>query len=133
MKRDYARLVDRLRNGDELERDEASREAADLIEALAAERTATGGEEPDLVEELQRSVATYREVAEHEQQNRRDAEADLREERRIVARIWKQLGSPTYSELGGRTIFDLIDDLKARVAPVTQTSAERLGNGEVGE
>ena len=31
----------------------------------------------------------------------------------IVDRIWKQLGSPSYEELNGRTIYDLIDELKA--------------------
>jgi hypothetical protein len=40
--------------------------------------------------------------------------AALAEERAIVDRIWRQLGSPTYEQLAGRSIYDLIDELKQR-------------------
>ena len=43
------------------------------------------------------------------------AEAELATERAIVSRIWTQLGSPTYEQLKGRSIYDLIDDLKAEL------------------
>lgn len=36
----------------------------------------------------------------------------LAKETGIVARIWGQLGSPSYEELKGRSIHDLIDELK---------------------
>lgn len=37
-----------------------------------------------------------------------------------IRRIWDQLGGHSYEELAGRSIFDLIDELKAKatVAPV---------------
>ncbi len=35
------------------------------------------------------------------------------EEHAIVDRIWKQLGFPTYEQLNGRSIYDLIDELKS--------------------
>ena len=41
------------------------------------------------------------------------AEAELKAERAIVSRIWTQLGSPTYEQLRGRSIYDLISELKA--------------------
>ena len=42
--------------------------------------------------------------------------AELAAERAIVSRIWTQLGSPTYAQLKGRSIYDLIDELKAELA-----------------
>lgn len=38
---------------------------------------------------------------------------ETNENKVIVSRIWKQLGSPTYAELKGRNIYDLIEELKA--------------------
>lgn len=35
------------------------------------------------------------------------------EERAIVDRIWKILGNPSYEELNGRSIYELIEGLKA--------------------
>jgi hypothetical protein len=49
-----------------------------------------------------------------ELQVERDTEAS------IINRIWKQLGSPTYAELKGRSIYDLIDELKADAAKLKQ-------------
>lgn len=43
-------------------------------------------------------------------------EADLREERAIVDRIWNMFGRPSYEELNGRTIYDLIADVQKRAA-----------------
>jgi len=42
--------------------------------------------------------------------------AELAAERAIVSRIWVQLGSPTYAQLKGRAIYDLIDEMKAELA-----------------
>jgi len=39
----------------------------------------------------------------------RSAWDSYKAEHAIVARIWVQLGSPTYGELNGRSIYDLID------------------------
>jgi hypothetical protein len=36
------------------------------------------------------------------------------EERAIVDRIWKILGNPTYEQLGGKSIYELVEELKAR-------------------
>ena len=36
------------------------------------------------------------------------------EEKKIVSRIWQQLGSPSYAELAGRSIHDVIDELRAK-------------------
>jgi hypothetical protein len=41
---------------------------------------------------------------------------ELENERAIVSRIWVQLGSPTYAQLNGRSIYDLIDEMKAELA-----------------
>jgi hypothetical protein len=34
-------------------------------------------------------------------------------EKAIVTRVWEQLGNPSYESLNGRSIYDLIDELKA--------------------
>ena len=44
------------------------------------------------------------------------AEMELKVSRDIVSKIWTQLGSPTYEQLKGRSIYDLIDELKAELA-----------------
>lgn len=44
--------------------------------------------------------------------------AELAAETAIVDRIWDQLGRPSYEELKGRSIYDLIDALKAELASV---------------
>jgi len=41
---------------------------------------------------------------------------ELENERAIVSRIWVQLGSPTYAQLNGRSIYDLIDEMKGELA-----------------
>ncbi len=45
-----------------------------------------------------------------------DLAVQLREERAIVSRIWAQLGGHSYEELAGRSIFDLIEELKTQAA-----------------
>lgn len=47
--------------------------------------------------------------------------AAFREEEHIVTRIWNQLGSPSYDELAGRSIFDMIDELKVRAEAASRT------------
>jgi hypothetical protein len=46
----------------------------------------------------------------------RTLETELAAERAIVSRIWVQLGSPTYADLNGRSIYDLIDEIKTELA-----------------
>ena len=43
-------------------------------------------------------------------------EIELKVSRAIVSKIWVQLGSPTYEQLKGRSIYDLIDEMKAELA-----------------
>lgn len=45
-----------------------------------------------------------------------DAQVELAAERAIVSRIWTQLGSPTHEQLKGRSIYDLIDEMRAELA-----------------
>jgi hypothetical protein len=49
------------------------------------------------------------------------------EEAAIVSRIWEQFGNPSYAELAGRSIYDLIDELKVKAAP----ASPREGHVEV--
>jgi len=72
--------------------------AATLIESLTAELA-------DMTAE--RAAALARE---------RSAWDSYKAERAIVARIWVQLGSPTYEELNGRSIYDLIDAAIAKAS-----------------
>jgi hypothetical protein len=44
-----------------------------------------------------------------------------------IRRIWSQLGNPSYEELGGRSIFDLIDELKAAAAPTRAGALDAAG------
>jgi len=39
-------------------------------------------------------------------------EFNFKEEQKIVDRIWQILGSPSYESLKGRSIFDLITELR---------------------
>lgn len=54
----------------------------------------------------------------------REAEATKKEGHDIVARIWKQLGSPSYKALAGRSIYDLIDERDARIRDLEAKNAE---------
>lgn len=49
------------------------------------------------------------------------------EEVRIVNRIWSMFGSPSYDELAGRSIFDLVADVQARLtaSEAARETAER--------
>ena len=53
-------------------------------------------------------------------------ETELAAERAIVSRIWVQLGSPTYAELNGRSIYDLIDEIKTDRAEAKQEAAHYM-------
>ena len=57
----------------------------------------------------------------------RTLERELATERAIVSRIWVQLGSPTYAQLKGRSIYDLIDEMKAELA----SERARLDSGTI--
>ncbi|MGE0714794.1 MAG: hypothetical protein AB7P02_05075 [Alphaproteobacteria bacterium] len=47
-----------------------------------------------------------------------------KEQHDIVARIWKQLGSPIYEQLAGRSIHDLIDEMKRAASTAEQREKE---------
>ena len=55
-----------------------------------------------------------------------DLETELAAERAIVSRIWVQLGSPTYADLKGRSIYDLIDEIKTDRAEAKQEAAHYM-------
>ena len=48
----------------------------------------------------------------------------------IVARIWQQIGSPSYKDVNGRDIHDLIDELKADNARLRE-ACEELERSEI--
>lgn len=48
------------------------------------------------------------------------AQVALARETAIVDKIWDQFGRPTYRELNGRSIHDLIDSLKAEIKKMTE-------------
>lgn len=50
------------------------------------------------------------------------------EECEIVARIWRMLGDPSYEDLGGRDIYDLIND--ALAAEVTLSMFVQVYEGQ---
>lgn len=59
------------------------------------------------------AAGLYAEIAELKAEVARLSTA-LKREREIVSRIWAQLGNPSYEELGGRSIYDLISELQSR-------------------
>jgi hypothetical protein len=54
------------------------------------------------------------------------ADRHLADETAIVDRIWYQLGRPTYEQLAGRTIYDLIDELKQRAERLRAALEEKV-------
>ena len=84
------------------QRDEAHAELA----ALTAERD--NGETGPLLDEMEM------------------LEREFAAERAIVSRIWVQLGSPSYEQLKGRSIYDLIDEMKAELADTQQEGAHYI-------
>ena len=58
--------------------------------------------------------------AEAAEAREKELERRLRDETAIVDRIWDMFGRPSYEELAGRSIYDLIAELQARVAPASK-------------
>jgi len=75
--------------------------------------------------ELKDRAAMMRDVM----RERDAAEISLTAERAIVSRIWVQLGSPTYEQLKGRSIYDLIDEMKAELAAERARLSELKAKG----
>ena len=50
------------------------------------------------------------------------------EEKQIVARIWKFLGSPSFEELKGRTLYDLIGEKEEELQRCDRRPAGRSSN-----
>lgn len=90
------------------------------IQAIQAERDQLRAEVERLkdggVQRIKDTLATTLDARDAAIARAARAEADLAAERAIVSRIWTQLGSPTYEQLKGRSIYDLIDELKAELA-----------------
>jgi len=78
-----------------------------LADAIASKARAERAEA-----EIKDRAAMMRDVM----RERDAAEISLTAERAIVSRIWVQLGSPTYAQLKGRSIYDLIDEIKTELA-----------------
>jgi hypothetical protein len=49
------------------------------------------------------------------------ARAEVSELSKTISQIWLQLGNPTYEELNGRSIHDLIDEIKAENKKLRET------------
>jgi hypothetical protein len=86
-----------------------------LVEWLAG---AMGGKDPEERKlTIRQTISTLREkgmMRTHDElTDRHVLQSRLEEETKIVSQIWIQLGNPTYEELHGRSIFDLVDELKA--------------------
>jgi hypothetical protein len=80
---------------------------------------ATRAEVTDAIARAERAEAEIKDRAAmmRDVMRERDAaEAELAVERAIVSRVWVQLGSPTYAQLKGRSIYCLIDEMKAELA-----------------
>jgi hypothetical protein len=92
-------------------------ETAQACTELRAERDQLRAEVERLktcgIVELAAINSSVLEYCKHWEARAERAEAELKAERAIVSRIWTQLGSPTYEQLRGRSIYDLISELKA--------------------
>lgn len=91
----------------------------DTVSRLTAEKDRLRAELAAANEKAARDVAGWKALYEREKECSNALDEDnisLRAahdaKREIVGRIWKQLGSPTYEELKGRSIYDLIDEIK---------------------
>ena len=51
---------------------------------------------------------------------RDSAEIGLRDHITIVSRIWSMLGTPTYEQLAGRSIYDMIAEVQASAAEASR-------------
>ena len=91
----------------------------DLIDELKAELAFQVARNSDLFAQRDEAVEAQEKAEAElkaEQDNSAIAEIELKVSRAIVSKIWVQLGSPTYQQLKGRSIYDLIDELKAELA-----------------
>jgi flavorubredoxin len=52
--------------------------------------------------------------------------AEVSELSKTISQIWLQLGNPTYEELNGRSIHDLIDEIKAENKKLRETLELRV-------
>jgi hypothetical protein len=94
--------------------DDLAQQAAERIASLTARAEAAEATNLQLLEQDKRSAILVREMAD-------GVEARLADETAIVDRIWKLLGSPTYEELAGRSIYDLI---KEKIDTATQAALD---------
>jgi len=90
----------------------------DGIRALAGrnKRYCFKGTARELVAALDQALDIAQAELKAEQDIRVINEIELKVSRAIVSKIWVQLGSPTYEQLKGRSIYDLIDEMKTELA-----------------
>ena len=88
----------------------------DSLEKRMDERFDKVDERFDKVEDRLTKVEIGQAELKAEQDIRVINEIELKVSRAIVSKIWTQLGSPTYEQLKGRSIYHLIDELKAELA-----------------
>ena len=81
-----------------------------IVSSLISRIVATENERDNLGSSL-RECSRYRGLAEEQAEI---AEVKLREETRIVDRIWGALGISTYEQAGGKEISEIVADWKAR-------------------
>lgn len=86
----------------------------DLIERLL-DNAATCSQERGMLDDGALRECVKLNVADPLQKEIERLTAELKEERAIVDRIWALFGTPSYEELKGRSIYDLISELQARV------------------
>ena len=124
-------LVQRIFSDDRIRADEAEHDCRvligqlndalaelDGIRALAGrnKRYCFKGTARELVAALDQALDIAQAELKAEQDIRVINEIELKVSRDIVSKIWVQLGSPTYEQLKGRSIYDLIYELKAELA-----------------
>lgn len=122
--REWQREVIQNANAHHAERKQAiaraERAEAELdgIRALAGrnKRYCFKGTARELVAALDQALDIAQAELKAEQDIRVINEIELKVSRAIVSKIWTQLGSPTYEQLKGRSIYHLIDELKAELA-----------------
>ena len=90
-------------------------ETAQAVTELTAERDQLRARAELAEAELATAKQRLRSEAMDDYAAIKDLQRELATERAIVSRIWTQLGSPTYEQLKGRSIYDLIQELKAEL------------------
>ena len=84
-----------------------------FIEREAAQLRADVAMRNIVIEQMKDRVTSAETALQLSYDHAEQLRADFEAEKAIVNRIWDQLGRPSYEELNGRSIYDLIDALRA--------------------